>query len=70
MRDAVNLIAATMRAGEAASDAYNVVDDFPMSRRDAVAFAERLMGVASDGASEAPAAPVAREGSLRAGRSA
>ena len=50
VRDAVNLIAATMRAGEAASDAYNVVDDFPMSRRDAVAFAERLMGVARDGA--------------------
>ena len=65
VRDAVNLIAATMRAGEAASDAYNVVDDFPMSRRDAVAFAERLMGVARDGASEAPAAPVAREESSR-----
>ena len=65
MRDAVNLIAATMRAGEAASDAYNVVDDFPMSRRDAVAFAERLMGVACDSASEAPAAPVAREESSR-----
>lgn len=65
VRDAVNLIAATMRAGEAASDAYNVVDDFPMSRRDAVAFAERLVGVARDGASEAPAAPVAREESSR-----
>ena len=65
VRDAVNLIAATMRAGEAASDAYNVVDDFPMSRRDAVAFAERLMGVSCDGASEASAAPSARGESSR-----
>jgi len=45
--DAARLVVAAANAGRRASDVYNVVDDHPMSRRDAVSFAEQILNVPS-----------------------
>jgi len=45
--DAARLVIAAANAGRRASDVYNVVDDRPISRRDALAFAEQILHVSS-----------------------
>lgn len=45
VRDAANVIAAIARAGDEASDVYNVVDDYPVSRLSAVKFAGQILGL-------------------------
>ena len=45
--DAARLVVAAANAGRRASDVYNVVDDHPMSRRDALSFAEQILNVPS-----------------------
>lgn len=46
--DIVSVIVASMKLGERASEVYNVVDDEPAPRRDAVRYAEKILGFAED----------------------
>ncbi len=46
--DIVRVIMASMKLGEKASEVYNVVDDEPAPRRDAVRYAENILGLLTD----------------------